>query len=468
MKAAGLNHVNSVIACKRPASLIKIVGLLTILPPTLYVLCCTPRPLAALAGPLGLLALFLMIRSPEIFYYLIVFMIPSNGWRQLSAALEFLTVSKLAGIGVAAAVLVRIFARPERLRRFRTPIVISIGAYVFALGLSLLHAEYFKISMNAFRMMMQTLVFTLLTIYFAHTPQFYIRVSIAIVSGAVMSSLVGVMGFLQAGNSRFIGASGDPNIFAAMILSSIPFVLYLLHKSKQPIAKAALVCCLAANYAAIMLSLSRSILLVTAFVSCVIAAEYVRKVSLRYLGFGIIGLLILSLVAAQTIPNSKIAKRVSTLGALSADNSVSRRFTYLSVGADAFPRKPVIGHGLNSFQMLYAKSAFAPAFSTKAAGYYRPAHNIYLQLAVDAGMVGLGAFLWLCFASLAIFRRASKNQDADFSDPAFARACMYALGAFMLSLLFLSFPYEKTLWIQFGFAAAISAEMRGKQVRAAA
>lgn len=61
-----------------------------------------------------------------------------------------------------------------------------------------------------------------------------------------------------------------------------------------------------------------------------------------------------------------------------------------------FVRHPVIGNGLNTFYVNYAKVR-EDEYRDKKGSY---AHNCYLQMAVETGLVGLAAFLFFVFSVL--------------------------------------------------------------------
>lgn len=66
---------------------------------------------------------------------------------------------------------------------------------------------------------------------------------------------------------------------------------------------------------------------------------------------------------------------------------------------------PLIGAGLGGFMMLYSTYSFLihVGFSTHA-------HNLYLDIAIEQGLVGLFCWLWLCGAAFWIFAQAYNAQ----------------------------------------------------------
>jgi hypothetical protein len=71
--------------------------------------------------------------------------------------------------------------------------------------------------------------------------------------------------------------------------------------------------------------------------------------------------------------------------------SVGDRSFMWGTGWEIFQRHPVIGNGLNTF-FEHFKQYRTDQFKGKKGSY---AHNCYLQMAADVGLLGLAGFLWL-------------------------------------------------------------------------
>lgn len=75
-------------------------------------------------------------------------------------------------------------------------------------------------------------------------------------------------------------------------------------------------------------------------------------------------------------------------------SSVEHRFKMWQTGWEIFKQHPIIGNGLNTF---FEKFRMHRSDKDKGKrGSY--AHNCYLQMAADVGIIGLGAFLWVIAA----------------------------------------------------------------------
>lgn len=64
--------------------------------------------------------------------------------------------------------------------------------------------------------------------------------------------------------------------------------------------------------------------------------------------------------------------------------------------------RPILGQGVNTFMANYLR------YWVGGQQQPRYAHNCYLQMGAEAGVVGLGAFLWLCWCLVGLWRRAMR------------------------------------------------------------
>ena len=100
-----------------------------------------------------------------------------------------------------------------------------------------------------------------------------------------------------------------------------------------------------------------------------------------------IAIAILIFVATIFVVNRPVLKEIIS------PTSVSDRGVMWKNGYEIFKQHPVIGNGLNTFFVHYAK---VREDRDKGKGSY--AHNCYLQMAAEIGLVGLSAFLLFAFA----------------------------------------------------------------------
>jgi O-antigen ligase len=113
-------------------------------------------------------------------------------------------------------------------------------------------------------------------------------------------------------------------------------------------------------------------------------------------GFQLGGFLLLSLATVGWIGGDNVSARIATLG--SDRRTELRGDIRLRIDRDTavmFVRRPILGWGLGTFEQVY------PQFRSFYTGLFvDKAHNDYLQLAAETGLLGLGAAIWFLWNSL--------------------------------------------------------------------
>ncbi len=88
------------------------------------------------------------------------------------------------------------------------------------------------------------------------------------------------------------------------------------------------------------------------------------------------------------------------------DESVVRRIALSSAALDMWQRSPLIGIGLGNFLVALPSDTLG-----RQVNFSQPAHNIYLLMLSEVGVIGLFLFTWVVWAraSAMIFSRPNKN-----------------------------------------------------------
>jgi O-antigen ligase len=113
--------------------------------------------------------------------------------------------------------------------------------------------------------------------------------------------------------------------------------------------------------------------------------------------------LFLAIVVALLIwvGGGELSRRISTVGMSHSEISSDTRFSIDRDALRMFLKKPVLGWGLGTFPVVY------PQFRTFYTNFFvNQAHNDYLQLLVEMGLLGFGTMLWFV---LTLYTRAFKK-----------------------------------------------------------
>ncbi len=158
-------------------------------------------------------------------------------------------------------------------------------------------------------------------------------------------------------------------------------------------------------------------------------------------------LLVLSFVAYLGI-NRNIARYVIQF------TSIDDRITMWDNGWKIFKEHPVVGNGINTFFEKY-KRIRNDRFKNERGSY---AHNCFLQMAADTGIIGLMGFLYLLFVFFkSSVRRAIKLKDEFYK--VFVLGLLAGILAFLVHSFFdtnlYSLPLAALFWFALGLSGAI-------------
>jgi O-antigen ligase len=183
------------------------------------------------------------------------------------------------------------------------------------------------------------------------------------------------------------------------MLVPIPLVLALTGMASNK-TRAAAAAAAAVMVGTIFLSGSRGGMLAI-ITELVILSVFLVKQK-RGLGIPVLIGLFLTIVVALLIwiGGGELSRRIAT-GLSHSEISSDTRFNIDRDGLRMFLKKPVLGWGLGTFPVVY------PQFRTFYTNFFiNEAHNDYLQLLVEMGLLGFGTMLWFL---LTLYTRALKK-----------------------------------------------------------
>jgi O-antigen ligase len=203
------------------------------------------------------------------------------------------------------------------------------------------------------------------------------------------------------------------NGLAAYINLVVPFCLVFALRGTDPALRTLCKWCLALASVALLLTQSRGGLL--AYVAILIVAAYIlapnRKARMRRLALVLVVCVLAAAVAGFFFQR---------LGEIDDYTAVSR----LAIWGGAFTvfaRSPVVGAGFGNLRPLMGGLLGLPE------GWMGDAHNLYLELLAESGLVGFIAFAFLIVSALRAARRCMRQSQDEFTRltgaAAFAALC---------------------------------------------
>lgn len=392
-----------------------------------------PLPLAG-ALVAGAIVMIASLIRPQFGVLLVVVAVPFGAVRQIAVGSVGVGLTEVMVVLVLACWFARRVAySPERL--LLPPLTYPLAALMAAILLSTLGATSLEHSLVEIIKWAEILAFYVL-VYNEFDEQWARALMVTMLVTGAVAALQGVYQFLfQVGPEGFIlfgrfmrshGTFGQPNPYAGYLGLVMPLGLAMLadglaRGSKRLAwgwallggAAAVLMLC------AILMSWSRGAWLGAAAGSVAVAlGALYRGGRARAWFVAAIALLVGGLLAMGLVPvPSLIGQRISDfvpylsltdvrgVEITDANFAVLERVAHWQAAWGMWTRHPWLGVGIGNYEVAYAQ--FRQPLWTEALGH---AHNYYLNMAAETGIVGLLAFaVLLCWAILSVWRTIRRS-----------------------------------------------------------
>jgi len=175
----------------------------------------------------------------------------------------------------------------------------------------------------------------------------------------------------------------------------------------------------------------------------------------------------LAVLVIAVVPDYVV--RVRSLGAADtatavdsrADAAIRGRATENLAALATFRDHPLLGAGPGGFFRRYSQEE-ANKLGLRFLGKNRRAHNMYLEIAADTGIVGLTAFLSIVAVTLAQLWNLARLWAALGREDlvVLAQAFLLALLAYLASAAFLQLSYQRYFWFLLALANATAWMLR--------
>jgi len=223
---------------------------------------------------------------------------------------------------------------------------------------------------------------------------------------------------------RYAAGDADPNGVAMMLALALPMAWYLGNAYRQPALRWLSRAYLPLGIVAIGLTGSRGGMLATVVALLIVPLSMTRLTPGRFASA--IALLGLAGTLAVVYVPDKIVQRLATTGSEVEELRLGGRFSIWVAGAKAFVHRPVMGYGTGAF-----KGAVAPY------GITQVAHNSFLSVLVEQGLVGLLLYLSMLVAVFLAVRRLPRPER---------RFALVLLATLVVAMLPLTWEDNKVVW----------------------
>ena len=235
----------------------------------------------------------------------------------------------------------------------------------------------------------------------------------------------------------------DPNSLAIKLVPLVAFSYILIKTEHRLILKVLSFLFLATMATAILFTLSRGGMLALFTVLFLIGLKEAQNRKSLVIIFGLIVLGIL------IVPWDLFLPRFRSISKLTSDVSIIQRLKILKGGVAMFFDHPLFGVGVGNFlahSKLYTNTLI-----------HRVAHNTYLEVAAETGILGITLFLAILTTALKELRACWKYLESINSKYLYyPLGIMIGLIGFMVHALFLSEQYNVSLFIVFALSAVMN------------
>ena len=413
-------------------------------------------PKIGLAAAMGLAFVTIVMADLTIglcIFALLAFMnvIPETG--------SFVSFDKVAGGLLALSWLATVANRREARKAFVSAHPLFFGVIVFFLVwvlLSLTWAEWPSVGVTpASRYVLDAFLF-LIVFTTIRARRHVIWLTTAFVTASVLSAAYGL--FVpppSVDQDRLAGTIGEPNQLAAVLIAGLVLSLALAVIVRgRPLTRLILVfsavLCLLTNF----LTLSRAGLIAlaaTMVVSVFVAGRW--RVVVATTAVFVLGAILIFFNFVAT-PDQRA--RVTSFG------NTSGRSDIWTVGWRMVQAHPVTGIGVGQFQQSSVHYLIAPGAIQRSdliVDKPKVAHNIYLQVLAELGIVGLIPFVIILGFSLSCAMRAAHafERRGDGGMELLSRGVFLGLVGILTADFFASEQFSKQLWLLLGLAPALLA-----------
>lgn len=266
----------------------------------------------------------------------------------------------------------------------------------------------------------------------------------------------------QEGERRHAGPIGEQNRWAQCLAMVVPLAVALAARDRSAAVRLASLASIPAIGAGIVLTYSRgaAVGLVLAALVAVLLGWVPRAATVAALALVVVALTVGAPVfasRASTVVTARGSATGETSGAEDAetDGSFANRSVEASAAVAVFVHHPLVGVGPGLFPTYFQDEARRLG-AERIVGVDRQAHNLYLGIAADSGLLGLAAFTGVVATTLGPLAACRRRLLARRPDRA-ALATGYAMAivVYLTTGLFLHFAYIRYFWLFAGLAAAM-------------
>jgi O-antigen ligase len=267
----------------------------------------------------------------------------------------------------------------------------------------------------------------------------------------------------ETSGHRVSGPIGDPNFYAQIMLPLIPLALDRLWNEKKRGLRLIALFTLIVCFLTVIFTFSRgAFVAMIAMLGVMLLFNPPRPIALAIT-------ILLGLVLIRFIPNEYSARMATLTDFFSqetsttppGDASIRGRTSEILVGWMMFRDHPILGVGYNNYPVHY--QSYSRQLGLDPRIEQRSAHNLYIEIAAETGLLGLTAFGILVFGALRglwatwkMFRNFNKIPlGTTVPQAKIIAAFGVGLIGYLMAGMFIHDAYPRFLWMLIAIAFAM-------------
>lgn len=270
--------------------------------------------------------------------------------------------------------------------------------------------------------------------------------SIAALVSAGFAIQSGSIGETVAESIRSSGLAGGQNEAGRYFVVALVFISYLRSTTKSKIVSTVLLICMGLTVLGVFMTVSRTaLLLLLTAVGLLIILQANKRNNLQ-LTIAIILILIIVFVFADNILS---IMRTILPSIQQGEDTMGIRYNLWTAGWHMWLDHPLQGVGIGQFPInlpYYGQGLLSSQYLKLGA------HNMYVQLLAETGMVGLFLFLGLVGSVIRNLWKATRSQDSNLAS--LAKIWLIVLILMLLGGITKQDQFDKLVWISFGMGVS--------------
>lgn len=449
-----------------------------------------PDPRVALLLPLMLVGGIVLFHRPELGVSLLLFLIYIN--------LSFIVVSVHGGPSIMKFMIPGMFLIALFLPLIKreglpsmSPLLPLLVLYGLLIVASLFYARDFGLTLAGFEAYYKDGIMALTILLLVRTKTSLRLVIWSLIGAGIFLGSISVFqqvtgtfdnmywGFAQSSVEHIVGSTnnfriGGPittNFYAMIMLALVPLALDRMLSERSPLLKGIAFYAAMVTLMTVIFTFSRGGLVGLA--AALLAWGLFRRVSVRlYLVGGLFCLLLLPALPRDYL--SRIFTLTEIFTTLPNEGADLWRFQDISMrgrvseqiaGWRMFRDHPLLGVGYDNYDVYYLE--YSEEIGLDSRREQRQAHNLYLEVLAETGLVGIALFLTLIFALFYGLWRAKHlfRLVEDTEMVMLVGGLQAGIIGFLTSSIFLHAAYPRYFWLLVGVAFAVRnvAEMTAAQ-----